>query len=95
MIWSADKNGEAPSEPPLSTPRKEIPLDTPTLQNLLREKLGLRVGPHTAAYIAKRLTPKKPQSISVIAADARTGRPIAAALDPSLLAPSAQPTLFK
>lgn len=69
-------------------------LDAQTLQNLLREKLGWRVGPHTAAYIIKRLASKKAQRFPILASDARTGRPIAATFDPASLSGNAQPTLF-
>jgi hypothetical protein len=50
------------------------------LQQRVREKLGLRVGPEVAAYLARRLE-QPAASILVMAGDARTGRPLLAELD--------------
>jgi hypothetical protein len=54
--------------------------ETP-LQQRIREQLGLRVGPETAAYLARQAE-ASPSYIPAMAGDARTGRPILAELDP-------------
>jgi len=64
------------------------------LQQKLRTDLGLRVGDHTARYIAARLASAKPKPFPVLANDARTGQPLYPTLNPADLRPDAQPTLF-
>ena len=55
------------------------------IEQRLRERLNLRVGPETTRYIAARLaapaTPPAP--FPIIAHDARTGQPLHPALDPA------------
>ena len=62
------------------------------LQQRVRERLGLRVGPEMAAYILKQLKDDRDASIPVIAADARTGVPLRQELDPSTLRSLVTPT---
>ena len=69
-------------------------MDTQQLQQKLRTTLGLRVGDHTARYIAARLASAKPKPFPVLANDARTGQPLDPTLNPADLRPDAQPTLF-
>jgi len=45
-------------------------------QTLIREKLGLRVGPEMARYISGQLALGHDGTILVIGGDARTGRPM-------------------
>ena len=62
-------------------------MDVEKIQALLRTRHNLRVGPHTAAYVAAKLAAgKAPKSIKVLAADARTGVPLPQAIDPAALA---------
>jgi hypothetical protein len=57
------------------------------IEQRLREKLNLRVGPETTRYIAARLaapaTPPAP--FQIIAQNARTGEPLHPRLDPAAL----------
>lgn len=51
-------------------------MDAEQLQEMLRARLGWRVGPHTARYILSRLNAPASKSIMVLANDARTGMPV-------------------
>ena len=57
--------------------------ETP-FQQRIREQLNLRVGPETAAYLARRLD-ESADSVPVMAGDARTGRPLLTDLDAAAL----------
>jgi hypothetical protein len=62
-------------------------LDSEQLQQLLRTRHNLRVGPNMAAYLLAKLgSAKKPKAIKVLAADARTGAPMPHQIDPAALA---------
>jgi hypothetical protein len=43
------------------------------VQHLLLERLGLRIGPETAAYVLRSWGAQTAQTVPVIATDARTG----------------------
>lgn len=60
-------------------------MDAQALQELLRQRLGWRVGPHMAQYILEQLAAGATQPFPVLAADARTGRPLREMLDPGIL----------
>jgi hypothetical protein len=61
-------------------------LDARQIQELLRTRHNLRVGLHTAQYLAARLAAAKmPKVIGVFAADARTGVPLPGKIDPASL----------
>jgi hypothetical protein len=60
-------------------------MDTQELADLLRLKLGWRVGPHVAAYVARRLDAKGTKPFPVMAADARTGLPVSDQVRPDEL----------
>jgi hypothetical protein len=61
------------------------------VQQLLLDRLGLRVGPETAAYVLRSWQVDAP-NIPVIATDARTGIRLTTGLRPSLFvgAPTAE-----
>jgi hypothetical protein len=70
-------------------------MDAKQVQELLRTRHNLRVGAHTAEYVAARLAAAKaPRSIGVFAADARTGVPVAGRIDPATLTGGPQLPLF-
>ena len=71
-------------------------MDATQIQQLLRTRHNLRVGPHTAAYVAATIDANRSaKSIKVLAADARTGVPTPRKLDPaSFRADGAQIPLF-
>ena len=54
------------------------------LQKLVRTRLGLRIAPHMAEYLGKRLADSR-GPISLIGGDARTGTPRSELIDPRLL----------
>lgn len=62
----------------------------------LADRLGVRVGPHTADYAARQVA-QQAGGFYVIGGDARTGRPVRMMVPPELLAdapdvaPSARP----
>ncbi|MEZ0267071.1 MAG: hypothetical protein ACAI43_20255 [Phycisphaerae bacterium] len=68
-------------------------MDATQATELLRSKLGWRVGPHVAAYVAHRLDAKAVKPFPVMAADARTGLPVARPVEPDELRGD-QPRLF-
>ena len=49
----------------------------------LLHRLGLRVGPRTAAYVLRHLN--SPDPLPVMAGDARTGVPVRRVIDPEAL----------
>jgi hypothetical protein len=54
------------------------------LQALVRTRLGLRIEPHMADYLSKKLAnPAGP--VSLIGGDARTGKPRREIIDPRML----------
>jgi hypothetical protein len=62
------------------------------VQMIFRERLGLRIGPSVAEYVAGRIrsgheTPVPPGAIPVMASDARTGAPVRRLVELSALAP--------
>jgi hypothetical protein len=54
------------------------------VQQLLLDRLGLRVGPEMAAYVLRSWEARAAR-ISVIATDGRTGIPLASGLRPDML----------
>ena len=58
-------------------------MDPIQLREHLLRNLSLRVGDEMAAYIHRRMTAAFAKAIPVIAADARTGIPVATTLSPS------------
>ena len=60
-------------------------MDKEQIQQRLRTRHNLRVGPHTAAYLAARLGAKAPKAIKILAADARTGVPMPQQINPAEL----------
>jgi hypothetical protein len=52
-------------------------------RELVLQRLGMRVGPETAAYVARRLDAQPRESIPVMGTDARTGAPLRRFLDPN------------
>ena len=72
-------------------------MDAQQIQELLRTRHNLRVGQHTARYVAARLAAAKakaPKPLSIFAADARTGVPISGKIDPASLTERSQLPLF-
>ena len=72
-------------------------MDAKQIQELLRTRHNLRVGEHTAQYIAARLAAAKSKSsrpLSIFAADARTGVPMSGKIDPASLGERGQLPLF-
>jgi hypothetical protein len=59
-------------------------VDRATVQQWLRDRAGVRVGPHTADYAARQLAAKV-GGFYVIGADARTGRPARVKIPAELL----------
>ncbi len=69
---------------------KETTLNAADMQHWLRDRAGIRVGPHTAEYAARQCTASHSTAgFYVIGADARTGRPIRRLIPPALLAEAA------
>ena len=54
------------------------------LQDILLQRLGLRIGPEMARYLRQRLE-SSASAIPIIAADARSGLPLRRMIDPSVL----------
>ena len=70
-------------------------LDGKQVQELLRTRHNLRVGVHTARYIAARLAAARTSKfLNIFAADARTGVPLPGKIDPASLREQAQLPLF-
>ena len=67
--------------------------DAEKLNELLRTRMGWRVGPHTAAYILAKMKARGVKSVPVLATDARTGAAVAGVVDLRELA-GGQGTLF-
>jgi hypothetical protein len=74
--------------------RRRVAVDAQELQQKLRTTLGLRVGEHTARYVLAQIASGKATSFSILANDARTGRPVYPKVSAADLRADAQPTLF-
>jgi hypothetical protein len=55
------------------------------LRRIVRDRLGLSIGPEMAAYVAAKVDAST-QPFTIIAQDARTGIPICQNIDPKVLA---------
>jgi hypothetical protein len=58
--------------------------DDSQLQSLVRDRLGLRIGPEMIKYLAARLA-ASPDAFPIMGADARTGAPVRQMVDPRVL----------
>ena len=65
-------------------------MNSEQIQQHLRTRHNLRVGPHTAAYLAAKLGAKAPKAIKILAADARTGVPMPQQINPATLSGGGQ-----
>ena len=62
-------------------------MDSDQLQKLFRERVGIRIGPHTSDYVAARLLDPQTRNtpLFVMGGDARTGAPVRTQVQPALL----------
>jgi hypothetical protein len=58
--------------------------DESELQKLVRDRLGVRIGPRMSEYLRRRLAAPH-QSVPIIGADARTGVALRQTIDPAML----------
>jgi hypothetical protein len=58
--------------------------DESELQKLVRDRLGVRIGPRMSEYLRRRLAASN-QSVPIIGADARTGAALRQMIDPAVL----------
>ena len=60
-------------------------MNTSDVQEMFLQRLGLRIGPHMAAYVLGRISSPDPSmaigALPVIAGDARTGEPVRQIVD--------------